>query len=501
LHNFEAEGYLRRLPIEALMHNRYVYDSERVTLIEPLAVIHGREAIFLRDNFGGEVPLSCPYPPLELLYTAALLRQANIGVELIPANVLRMHHDAVVARLRPSPPAWALIPSAWGSLLDDFRLIRLLKEALPATKVVISGPNVTADPERPLREGGADVVILGEPEEAMVELARGTPLRTLANVAYLDGGQVVVGERRLPAGWASYPLPARDLVDLSRYLIPFSSRVPSTTMATVRGCPKKCTFCPTQIWNQRTVRARPIDLVMAEVDELVDRYAMREVAIRDDTFTWDRDRVHEFCDAMLRSGRARDLTWRCFATVDTVDEELLAVMASAGCVQVCYGFESADDTVLRKTGKETTVAQGYEAVRWSKAAGLEVSGTFIVGLEGDTPETIQRSIDFAKANDLDYLQVNVAVPLPTTGFGKRQERAGRHSRPEAFRWFGEGTGETAEIGKADLPAYARRFYREFYLRPAYIAGRLTSRRSARALWNHVKLGVRMARHVVPLLTK
>lgn len=472
--------------------------GHRVTLIEPLAVINGRDAIFLRDNFGGEVPLSCPYPPLELLFTAALLRQANLPVELIAANVLRMHHDAVVERLRSNPPAWVLIPSAWGSLLDDFRLMRMLKDAMPNTQVVISGPNVTAEPERPLREGGADVVILGEPEEAMLGLASGKPIATLANVAYLDGGQLMKGERRLPTGWPSYPLPARDLVDLSRYLIPFSSRLPSTTMATVRGCPKKCTFCATQIWNQRVVRARPIDLVMSEVSELVDRYGIREVAIRDDTFTWNRERVVAFCEAMLETGRARDLTWRCFATVDTVDAELLRLMSRAGCVQVCYGFESADEAVLQKCGKETTVAQGYQAVRWAKAANLEVSGTFIVGLEGDTPATIQKSIDFAKENDLDYLQVNVAVSLPTTGFGKRQERAGRHSSPELFRWFGHTGGETAEIGKDDMPSHARRFYREFYLRPTYIAGRLTSRRSARALWNHVRLGARMARHVLPM---
>ena len=472
-------------------------DQSRVTLIEPLAVINGRDAIFLRDNFGGEVPLSCPYPPLELLYTASLLRQAQIPVELIAANVLGMHHEVVVERLRPHPPAWILIPSAWGSLLDDFRLIRLLKDAMPESRVVMSGPNVTADPGRPLREGGADVVILGEPEEAMLGLASGKPLSELANVAYLDGGTLVSGERRLPTGWPTYPLPARDLVDLSRYLIPFSSRLPSTTMATVRGCPKKCTFCATQIWNQRAVRARPIDLVMEEVDELVGRYGIREVAIRDDTFTWDRDRVLEFCEAMLSGDRAGKLTWRCFATVDTVDAELLDLMAKAGCVQVCYGFESADQSVLQKCGKGTTVEQGYQAVRWTKDAGVEVSGTFIVGLEGDTPATIRKSIDFAKDNDLDYLQVNVAVPLPTTGFGKRQERAGRHSRPEVFRWFGDKTGETAEVGTDDLPRYARRFYREFYLRPTYIAGRLTSRRGTRALWNHVKLGVRMARHVLP----
>ena len=93
--------------------------------------------------------------------------------------------------------------------------------------------------------------------------------------------------------------------------------------------------------------------------------------------------------------------------------ELLKLMASAGCTQVCYGFESGDDTVLKKTGKGTTVEQGRQAAQWSKAAGIEVSGTFIVGLEGESLETIDRSIAFAKENDLDYVQVNVAVPMPT----------------------------------------------------------------------------------------
>ena len=92
---------------------------DRVTLIDPLAVIDGREALFLRDVFGGEVPLSCPYPPLELASTAAVLREAELPVELIAANVLGIRHDAVVRRLRPDPPAIVAFPSAWGSLDDD----------------------------------------------------------------------------------------------------------------------------------------------------------------------------------------------------------------------------------------------------------------------------------------------------------------------------------------------------------------------------------------------
>ena len=463
--------------------------SAGVALLDPLAEINGRKAIFLRDNFGGEVPLSCPYPPLELAFTAAVLREAGIAVELIAANVEGLSHEEVASRLMQRPPAYLLVPSAWGSLLDDYRLMAILREALPETTLLISGPNVTAEPERSLRDSEIDIVILGEPEEAMLLLAQGRPFSEVPNIAFLQDGELQVTTRRPPPDWEQYPLPARDLLDLSKYTIPFSKRLPSTTLATTRGCVHRCVFCPTHIWNKGKVRARPVALVLEEIDELVQRYGMREIVFRDDTFTWDRERVIAICEGLLRRGY--DLTWRCFATVSTVDLELLQMMSSAGCTQVCFGFESGDEQVLRKTGKGTTVAQGHQAVSWSREAGLEVSGTFMVGLEGATPETIERSIQFAIDNDLDYVQVNVALPMPATAFGKRRKKKGLSSRPEMFRWSGEATSEHEALEATELPAYARRFYRRFYLRPRYIASRLTSRRGLSSLISHAELGVKM----------
>lgn len=468
--------------------------DERVVLIDPLAVINGRKVLFLRDNFGGEVPLSCPYPPLELAFTAAVLRRAGVPVELLAANVLGLVHEDVVRRLAERPPAWVVFPSAWGSLKDDYRLAGLLRAALPETRLAICGPNVTASPEKVLRASALDVVILGEPEEAVLRLAQGEDRGTVPNVAFLDQGALVTTERRPPPGWPDYPLPARDLLDLSRYTIPFSRRLPCTTLATTRGCPHHCTFCPTQIWNRGEVRPRPVARVEEELLELVRRYGMREVNFRDDTFTWNRERVLAIGDAILRNGL--DLTWRCFATASTVDKPLLEFMASAGCTQVCFGFESGDDAVLRKTGKGTTVDQGRQAAAWAKEAGLEVSGTFIVGLEGDTPDTIDRSIRFAIDAELDYVQVNVAAPMPTTGFGKRQERQGLAGDPDAFRWSGAATGETRALKPDQLPEHARRFYQAFYLRPAYIGGRLRSRRNVTSLLSHARLGAKMARYAL-----
>ncbi len=468
--------------------------SKRAALIDPLAVIDGRKVFFLRDTFGGEVPLSCPYPPLELAYTASLLIEGGHEPLLIAANVNGLTHDRVVDQLLVSPPDLVLIPSAWGSLNDDRFLLSQLKAALPNALLAICGPNVTATPETVLETSDADVVICGEPEEAMRLMADGVALEAVPNVVFRGPQGMVTTERRLPPGWIHQPAPARHLLDLERYTIPFARRGPATTVATTRGCAHSCTFCPSQIWHHRTVRARPVDAVMAEFDELVNRYGIREVHFRDDTFTGDHERVFALCDAIEASGL--DLTWRCFGSASTVTSELLQRMSTAGCFQVCFGFESGDDSILRKTGKGTTVAQGVDAARWTHAAGMEVSGTFLVGLEGETEASVERSVRFAIDNDLDYVQVNAAVPLPTTGFGKRASRKGLESRPETFRWIGADPSESATMESGSMPVQVRSFYQRFYLRPGYVAGRLTSRRGIHALVSHARLGARMVRAVM-----
>lgn len=468
--------------------------SQRVALIDPLAVIDGRKVFFLRDTFGGEVPLSCPYPPLELAYTASLLIEGGHRPDMVAANVLGLTHDRVIERLNATPPDAVLIPSAWGSLNDDRRLLSGLKRAFPSATLAICGPNVSATPEAVLASSDVDVVICGEPEEAVRMIADGTPLRDIPNVVFEGADGPVTTERRLPPGWIHQPRPARHLLNLAQYTIPFARRGPATTVATTRGCAHACTFCPSQIWHQRTVRARPVDAVMAEFEELVGRYGIREVHFRDDTFTGDHERVFALCDALDRSGL--DLTWRCFGSASTVNPELLHRMASAGCFQVCYGFESGDDAILRRTGKGTTVAQGQQAAEWTHAAGMEVSGTFLVGLEGETDASVERSVRFAIDNDLDYIQVNAAVPLPTTPFGKRTSRKGLESRPETFRWIGADPSESATMEAGSMPTQVRSFYQRFYLRPGYVAGRLTSRRGLHALASHARLGAKMVRAVM-----
>ena len=236
-----------------------------VETTDPLAVIDGRKVFFLRDTFGGEVPLSCPYPPLELAYTASLLREGGHQPDLIAANIRGWNHDRVVEHFSRSTPDVVLVPSAWGSLVDDRLLFQKLRRAAPNATLMISGPNVTATPEKVLETTDVDAVILGEPEEAVRLMADGQDWSEIPNLAYRENKGVVLTERRLPPDWIHQPAPARDLLDLPKYTIPFARRGLATTVATTRGCLHSCTFCPSQLWNHRTVRARPVDAVIAEL--------------------------------------------------------------------------------------------------------------------------------------------------------------------------------------------------------------------------------------------
>ena len=189
--------------------------TSSVALIDPLAEIDGRKVFFLRDTFGGEVPLSCPYPPLELAFAASLLREGGHRCELVAANVQGLSHAVVAQKLQDTTPSFVLIPSAWGSLDDDRRLMQELRVRLPDSVLCISGPNVTANAARVLSESDADVVIRGEPEEAIRLLADGVQWHDIPNLAFMNGSDVQLTERRLPPGWMTQPMPARDLLDLN----------------------------------------------------------------------------------------------------------------------------------------------------------------------------------------------------------------------------------------------------------------------------------------------
>ena len=362
------------------------------------------------------------YPPLGLAYLAAVLEQAGHTVAifdfgLTPHSELAADVGRVVG-FRPDLVGMTAMTNVWHSAVE---LARALKGAL-ASPLVVGGPHATVFPERVAEEPAVDYVVVGEGEETLAELVEllartdGSPAaEALSAVRGLcfrrAGGTVRTPERPLIRDLDALPWPARHLCELFRYPLYTPDGQRMLTVLSSRGCPYDCSYCFKGIVG-RTYRQRSPENLVAELESLVDTYRVRNFYFVDDLFTLDARRLEAFARRIIDQGL--DIRWQCLARVDRVTPELLALMYRSGCRQVHYGIESADQAILDRIGKRITPAMVREAVGWTRAAGIRSKGYFMLGLPGDTEETMARTIAFAAELDLDEAMFSLTTPFPGT---------------------------------------------------------------------------------------
>ena len=347
--------------------------------------------------------------PVWLAYPAAMIPESRLldapphGISPQETIEIAMDYDFVV--LFTSTPGF----------LSDVHLAELMKAAKPSLKIAFVGPHVTTLPEESLMASEAiDFVTHKEFDYSVTEFADGKPLEEIKGVSFRKNGQIVHTERRpqienldaLP--WAT-PIYHRDL-DVTRYNVPFLLH-PYISFYTTRGCPAKCTFC---LWPQtfdgHAWRQRSVDDVAKEVEQALRLFPdVKEIFFDDDTFTIGKQRVLELCEKF----KPLNFTWSCTSRVH-VDLETLQAMKAAGCRLFIVGFESGNAQILKNIKKGATVEQGRIFMKNCKKAGIVVHGDFIIGLPGETQETIEETLKFAKELDCETIQVSIAHAYPGT---------------------------------------------------------------------------------------
>jgi radical SAM superfamily enzyme YgiQ (UPF0313 family) len=203
---------------------------------------------------------------------------------------------------------------------------------------------------------------------------------------------------------------------MSAYRDGFNQLEPAFDMHATRGCPYRCNFC---VWVQVLYadgqhRRRDVDDIIDEMLELRDRYGAREIYFDDDNFTANRRFVKEFCAALER--RQVDIPWSVLADAIALNDGLLEVMAHAGCIGVKFGLDSADAEVLRTTNKPLRVSNVEPLVAAASRLGVKTHMTMVVGLLGETRESLERTFTFACGLDIDSIQISMATPVPGTRF-------------------------------------------------------------------------------------
>jgi len=362
-----------------------------------------------------------PIQPMGLLYLASVLRQAGHRVRIIDGEVERIGHDAMAEIVAAERPDLFGITSTTAQATRAFALAEAVKRRVPETFVVLGGPHASSLPERSLQEAPSlDAVVFGEGERTILEimdrLRSGATLEGVHGTAFRDKDGIVVNvSRALVDDLDSLPFPAWDLIPMQKYVAStwFPNKVKQyTNIFTSRGCPYGCTFCGAKTTWTRKFRARSPENVIAEIEEVYTRFGIPNFFISDDLFTLKRTRVLEICRLIIE--KKLPITWTCLSRVNTVDREMLALMKKAGCYLICYGLESGSQEILDKLDKGTTVEQGIEAVAMTKAAGIKVFGSFMIGSPGETTETVEATIRLIRKMKLDEVGLGVTTAYPGT---------------------------------------------------------------------------------------
>ncbi len=320
-------------------------------------------------------------------------------------------------------------------------------------------------------------------------------LADIRGLAWRDAGEIVINpDRPFIPSLDDLPIPRHELLPLAKQRMPMI-KGPFTFIVTSRGCPAGCKYCIKHVSYQNSVRVRSPQLILEELQYLA-RLGIHHVHMYADLFTVNREQVVEMCRLIIESGLK--VKWTCNSRVDYVDEEMLRLMGQAGCWYISWGIESANEAILKRARKGYRKEQAVRALTWAKQAGINNWGYFIIGLPGETEESIQETIAYAKALPLDIALFHIAAPYPGTPFFFEVVQNG---------WFRPGTNweevdmdESTVLDYGDLTAerleyWQKRATREWSFRPGPMLTFLKGMNSWEGFKSAANVGLQMLRFV------
>lgn len=418
------------------------------------------------------------HPPLGLAYIASTLREAGAEVVVIDAAAERLDMKNVLNRVSLFSPDLVGITTNISLAEAAVRTARTLRTAFPSMTLVMGGPWAAVERKRLIQNDVVDVVVVGEGERTMVDLARvlkeSSELSSVEGIAYKDPrGEVRENHRRdVIKNLNTIPFPAWDLFPPNRKYNFVHRRSPFYPIMTSRGCPFDCIHC-TKIIQGYSYRARDVENVIEEIRYLVRRFNAREILIVDDCFNLDPKRAEAIFDAILREGFDLAINFSNGIRADRFNTRLASKFKNAGVYTVSFGIESGNQDIVKKIGKKLDLKEVVKSVRLARKHGILTKGFFIIGHPFDTYDTMMESASFARLLDLDLPHFFKSIPFPGTKMHEMIREHGKMRRVEGGKrteYYRAYTVKTANFDIWDLKAedIERAFvnsYRMFYLRP------------------------------------
>jgi anaerobic magnesium-protoporphyrin IX monomethyl ester cyclase len=415
--------------------------------------------------------------PLGLTYIAAVLEGEGHTVEMVDMNAEKVSERQLCEKM--SGANFVGITGMITEYQQVLEIINIVKRVNKEIIVVLGGPLATTLPQDLLQNSQADYIVIGEGEKTIIDLLQtiedGKNPSDVKGIAYKNNSDVIITEQADQiSNLDNIPFPARHLLNFSNYLQnQFHSFKPkmegfgiikSTNMITSRGCPYSCTFCFKDIWGQKW-RGRSPGNVVAEMEFLYAKYGINGFFFNDDTFVLDTNRVFEFCN--LLKEKQLKAAWYCNGRVNLMTQKMLAAMYDAGCREIAYGIESGNQQMLDALKKNITLEQVRNVVKWTKEAGINANGFFIIGLPGETKESIRQTINFAEELDMDFYGFSLLTPLSGTEIYRQAVERGliRNNLTSLKAWdFDVNANLTADCSDEELVEFQNEIFRKFPLK-------------------------------------
>jgi len=447
------------------------------------------------------------YPPLGLGYIAALLEKNGFSVRIIDTDIEGLENRDFKNIFSGEKPQIVGITCTTPLYSNALEIAKIAKDA--GAKVALGGIHPTIKPKECIENPEIDFLIMGEGEKTFLEISNAVvskkdspkELEKIRGIVFKKNGKPVYNKPRpLIDNLDELPFPARHLFKQQKYTYPAAQYSPTIPIMASRGCPGQCTYCCTKNVFGLRYRTRSVENVIAEIEEVIEKYGAREIHIWDDNFAVNKKYLLEFCRKIKEKGIHKKVVFAVpqGLRVDQVDEESLRALKSINVYSVGFGVESGNQKILDLAKKGITLEQSRKAIALAKKTGFEVWAFFILGLYGDTRETMRQTIDFAKELDPDFAKFLILKPFPGTEVFEQLDRENLVIEKDYDKYglYERPIHRLKQASPDDILEMQQIGFREFYLRPKKLLKQLLRIRSfyglkvfAGTAWSILRLNI------------
>lgn len=427
-----------------------------------------------------------------------MLRENDIPIDLLDANALNMGLDELKNYLSKKQFSLGILNTVTCSYPSDLKTARIIKEILPNCEIAFFGQFATAMWSQIIKEDPIDYVIVGEPEITCLELSKQVlgerKLEDIDGLVWKKNNEIIQNKpRELVADLDSLPFPARDLLPIKKYKHTLAKSNPFMFMISGRGCTNDCLFCGTKSIYKRKWRGRDPKKVVDEMQEIKEKYGIRDIWMWDENFLLARERTIQICKEII--DRDLDVDLCCMGRVDSVDEEVISYLAKAGCYNINYGVESTDLNTLKTIRKNISLEQVEKAFKITRRAGIKTAAYLLIGLPGENFNTIKKTLHFVKKLKPDLAIYHIVVPYPGTDF---YDMALENNWIITNDWKKYNERQSVisypDFTAKDIEHAQRWVYIHFYMDPSYLFRQLTQIKSVKDIkrfytraWDYLRI--------------